>query len=374
MEAPKRTSLPSVAPRDFINTLSEDEIILWDVSILKKLFDDVWSFEFPQVVRIIQQLFPKHPLGTFDDPSLDPLHIQGHVGLQHKSSEVQHLSPGHTLGAPSRLTVNFFGIAGIQGPLPDVFTELLMDRIRQKDLAFRDFLDIFNHRLGTFWFKLYALLSPSLLDAPMEETYLGQCLIDLGGARFHEEKLAILPLCTLFWQRSSSLIGLEKAIEGYFNIPCRIRPFMGGWHTVHPSDYTQLGVQHTRLGYSTILGHKSYATNKSFRLYLGPIDYTVFQDFLPTQDRRSGYHRLQQFINGYFDRPPTFTVELILDHAAMPVCKLNRSLALNQDMWLSAASTLSHRKTHQHGHVLVHYQHTSPETSHFSTKHDMAIA
>jgi len=43
--------------------------------------------------------------------------------------------------------VNFMGIAGIQGPLPLPYTEILMSRMRQKDMAFRDFLDIFNHRL-----------------------------------------------------------------------------------------------------------------------------------------------------------------------------------------------------------------------------------
>lgn len=371
MEASQRTSLTSVAPRAFINTLSPDEKILWEKSVLKTLFTDVCSFEFVQVVRLLNHLFPQNPLGQYDDPHLDPVYIRGHVGLSHPSCEVQHISPGHSLGAPSQITINFLGIAGIQGPLPDVFTELLMDRIRKKDLSFRDFLDIFNHRLSTFWFKIYALFMPTLLDAPMEETPLGQCLMDLGGARFHSERLAIMPLCTLFWQRSSSLIGLEKALEGYFKIACRIRPFMGGWHHVHPSDYTRIGQHYHCLGHSTVLGKKSYATHKSFRVYLGPLSYDVFLDFLHSSDEKSGYVRLKHFINAYFDRPPHFTVELILENNHIPPLRLNRSVALHRHAWLSAAFNAHHRKHHQHGHVLVHYD---QESSHFSQKDAMAIA
>lgn len=374
MEASQRTSLASVAPRQFIESLSEDQKNLWEQSVLKDVFTHVWSFEFLQVVRLLQHLFPKYPLGKYDDPQCDPLHIHGHVGLQHPSCEVQRIFPGHSLGAPSRLSVNFLGIAGIQGPLPDVFTELLMDRVRQKDLSFRDFLDIFNHRLGTLWFKIYTLLMPTLLDAPMEETTLGQCLMDIGGARFHQEKLAIMPLCTLFWQRSSSLIGLEKALQVYFNVGCRIRPFMGGWHHVHKNDYTRLGKQYHQLGFSTVLGKKSYATHKSFRLYMGPLSYERFLDFLPSTDDTSGYHRLQHFINGYFDRPPDFTVELILDTKAMPPLRLNHSVALHYHTWLSANRDAATRHTYQHGHVLVRYDKDILESSHFSKKHDMAIA
>lgn len=374
METSQRASLASVAPRQFIENLSEDQKKLWEHSVLKDVFTHVWSFEFLQVIRLLQHLFPKHPLGKYDDPQLEPLHIHGHVGLQHPSCEVQHISPGHSLGAPSRVAVNFLGIAGIQGPLPDVFTELLMDRVRQKDLSFRDFLDIFNHRLGTFWFKIYTLLMPTLLDAPMEKTNLGQCLMDIGGARFHQEKLAIMPLCTLFWQRSSSLIGLEKAIQGYFNLSCRIRPFMGGWHHVHENDYTRLGKQYHQLGLSTVLGKKSYATHKSFRLYMGPLSYKQFLDFLPSHDEKSGYARLKNFLNGYFDRPPHFTVELILEAKDMPPLQLNHSVALHHHTWLSASHQVSQRKTHQHGHVLVRYDHEVFGRSHFSKKHAMAIA
>ena len=46
------------------------------------------------------------------------------------------------------MTVNFLGLAGCLGALDIPSTELVMRRTSNGDNALRDFLDIFNHRLG----------------------------------------------------------------------------------------------------------------------------------------------------------------------------------------------------------------------------------
>jgi type VI secretion system protein ImpH len=244
--------------------------------------------------------------------------------------------------------VTFLGIAGIQGPLPEVFTEMLIDRMKVKDYGFRDFLDIFNHRLITFWYTFYGKLFPGLHDAPLEETDIGSSLMDLGGVRYHEQGKGLIPFGTLFWQRSGSSAGLEQAISGYFHVPCRIERFMGGWNRVDKNEQTQIAVRFHELGRSAILGNRSFDQGKGFKVILGPLSYAQFSDFLPTVSLASGYHSLKNLIAAYFDSPPEFKIELILERADVPRSDLSGQYSLARNTWLNNRGNFP-----GHGNVVI---------------------
>ena len=65
------------------------------------------------------------------------------------SGLLAHLRPGEG-DAPPRLTVNFFGLLGPNGPLPLHLTEYARDRLRNSDdPTMARFLDLFHHRRNT---------------------------------------------------------------------------------------------------------------------------------------------------------------------------------------------------------------------------------
>ena len=51
--------------------------------------------------------------------------------------------------------MNFMGTTGPQGPLPHFYTTLILSRLRSGDKTLRDFLDLFHHRMLSFFYQAW---------------------------------------------------------------------------------------------------------------------------------------------------------------------------------------------------------------------------
>ena len=59
------------------------------------------------------------------------------------------------LASAPRMVINFMGLVGPSGVLPLYYTELIVERIRQKDRAMLNFLDIFHHRMTSLFYQAW---------------------------------------------------------------------------------------------------------------------------------------------------------------------------------------------------------------------------
>ncbi len=88
--------------------------------------------------------------GTDLKPSQEPVVIKADVDLHFAPTEVASFTDEQS---PPELRVAFYGLFGPSGALPHHYTQLIVDRCRNRDYALRDFLDMFNHRLLSFFYR-----------------------------------------------------------------------------------------------------------------------------------------------------------------------------------------------------------------------------
>ena len=76
-----------------------------------------------------------------------------HNSLPFPASQIQAIEWPE--GEPPRVVVNFMGLTGPVGALPQVYTELVIERIRARDRSLEAFFDIFNHRFLSLFYRAW---------------------------------------------------------------------------------------------------------------------------------------------------------------------------------------------------------------------------
>ena len=122
-------------------------------SLIERLRESPQAFSFFQAVRILERaamLQSRDPrlakparVGLDHDPREEVLFLRSAVEMTFPLSEVAELASED--GRPE-LSVTLMGLNGPSGVLPGHYSQLVMEALRQKNTALRDFFDIFNHR------------------------------------------------------------------------------------------------------------------------------------------------------------------------------------------------------------------------------------
>jgi type VI secretion system protein ImpH len=119
-----------------------------------ELVEDAHSFEFFQAVSLLQRLrADKRPVGHFSSPADEVVRFRVNQRLGFPASQIQKLEVNGD--APAEMMVNFMGLTGPLGILPYTYSELILERARAKDYSLASFLDIFNHRAISLFYRAW---------------------------------------------------------------------------------------------------------------------------------------------------------------------------------------------------------------------------
>lgn len=253
-----------------------------------------------------------------------------------------------------RLFCNFLGLFGTNGPLPLHLTEYADQRVRHhQDPAFAAFVDLFNHRMLSLFYRATADLDPSIaMDRP-EDNGLEAMAAALGGylpsAGRHRDDI---PDYTKFFHagwmggHAKSPDGIKALVMQYFEVQTGIDEFTGGWLTLPDSAHTVIGQrsQASCLGVSTYLGRRAWSVGHKFTLVLGPLGWDEYLSFQPGGQRaRSLYQLMKNYLGDEWD----WDVKLVIAAGKVKGFGLDKKAVLGFSSFLGLRSGTSRSATRE---------------------------
>ena len=207
---------------------------LKDSPLGEKLKEEACTFGFFQAVTLLQRLSAAaSPVGSFSNPKEESVHFRVNPRLGFPASEIQKLESSEN--GPPEMTVNFMGLTGPSGVLPYAYSELILERSRAKDHTLAEFLDIFNHRAVSLFYRAWQRPRFPVTYSSGARDHFTHYLLDLIGLgteglrdRQEIEDEALLHYTALLGMQARSAAALEQIIQDYFEVAVEIQQFTGG--------------------------------------------------------------------------------------------------------------------------------------------------
>lgn len=326
-----------------------------DPGLNLELFRAPYRFNFFQAVRLLELRERERTSGS-DGPRLEAI---GHddarrefvtfrtfPGLSFPAGEIAQLRRGEGQGekgtgldSAPELVVTFFGLTGPGGVLPRHYTELLIQRLRDRDYSLRDFFDLFNHRLISLFhrawekYRLPNGYERAQLNDPNGEPDLVTrslyCLVGLGTGhlrrRLDLDDEVFLHYGGHFAHYPRSAAALEGLLADYLEMPAGVLQIQGQWLYLDRDDQALMpcprfpGGSNNQLGVSLVVGERVWDVQSKFRVRLGPLTWRQFRSLMP-----DGFELrpLCQLIRTYAGPDLDFDVQPVLKAEEVPPCRL----------------------------------------------------
>ncbi len=353
-------------------------------SVSRELFRAPYRFDFFQAVRLLEHglreqtrssaAHGSHPVersvGNDAHPADEVVRFRAHQSLGFPAGALSEIRRGgqsseSTLRArPPEMVVTFMGLTGPSGILPRHYTELLLQRIRERDYALRDFLDLFNHRLISLFYRAwekYCLpigYERSQLDDPSGQPDLATkglyCLVGLGTSemrgRLEIDDEVFLHYSGHFAHFPRSALALESLLADYLDMPVQVRQCQGQWLHLDPDDQALMPSarepegRNNQLGVSLVVGERVWEVQSKFRLRIGPLTWQQFRTLMPNG---TSLRPLCEITRTYVGPTLDFDVQPVLKFEEVPPCRLGSDAEdgryLGWNTWIPTSTTLSAR-------------------------------
>lgn len=314
-----------------------------------------------------------HPLGSTQDPKTDSVRFRPHRGMGFPSTEIKGLDieDRYRNSATPSIRTTFLGLYGVTSPLP---TSYLDDIAQARDgtESLTDFLDIFNHRLTTQFYRIWRKYSyPATFSAGgQDETsqYL-YGLIGLGipGSEQHVQAplsrfLALLGTLRFPTRTAEGVISLVKLLAPLTRVqvkphdPRRIeQPSLTGMSCQKP----------ITLKNKPVLGQYATDVNSQILITLETQDHEEANSWLPDGQL---YQDLMALLYIYLGSRVNARLCLKLPRSLLPDATLNAKSHQGVQLGRTAVMGSLSNDSHQPDHIITlnlgRYQRLTPSAQH----------
>jgi type VI secretion system protein ImpH len=310
-----------------------------DYSKLRKLLDEEhFRVHFFQAVRMLQKMDSElEPVGYFITPQGETIRFAARTSLGFPPSEIHDLKRAES--GQQAMEVEFMGLCAAISVMPAPYTEFLLARARQKDYAMEEFLNIFNHRMISFFYRgweKYRFFVEYERTKNDRATARLMDLLGLGTKGLQQRggiaDDAYLNYVGLLGRHVRTAASLEQILTDYFEVPVKVHQFAGAWRKLgleNQTCFTGLGGPSERLGMGVVAGDEVWDHHGRIRISLGPMRFEQYLRFLPGAD---AYYELVAWLKFYSSGSYETEVQLVLAREDAPSCELGMGGAMRPQL------------------------------------------
>ena len=309
--------------------------------VLARLFREGYLFDFFQAVWLLEGLFSgDRAPGEHSRLREERILFRPHSGLAFPATDIKAVELLE--GDPPRALViaTFMGLYGVDSPLPVYFYKEIATETPET-FPLRDFLDIFNHRLYSLFYRAWKKYRPAFhFKSPGSDVYSQRalCLSGLGTGNTLDSGIVpdikLAAFAGILSSRIRHAQGLQLLLAHFFEgIDVRIVEHVPRWVLIpHKPMIGQGNATPSVLGQTATIGDRIYDVSGKFRIVLGPLSLTQHLSFLP---EKAFARRLHYLVRLYAPDHLDYDVELRLNVEEIPPLKLgSREETLGQATWL----------------------------------------
>jgi type VI secretion system protein ImpH len=318
--------------------------------LLEALTGQVAEANLYRFCQLLEQALPDHPpLGSTTSPADDPVRFRPDPGMGFPASELKAIEANEDDPVrPATVRTRVFGLYGVDSPLPTAYLDDIAQR-REGHEAVEGFLDIFNHRIFTQFYRIWRKYSyPAAFEAGGTDA-TSQCLLGLIGLGIPgTAKHIATPI-----SRFLALLGVMRLptrnAEGITALVKLLAPNTQATVTAHWPQKIPLAqpaslstVRPVSLSQGTPLGRDGYDANSQLLLTLFTEDKGEARGWLPGAQL---HHDLLVLLRVYLGWRCTAKLQLSLPTRSLPDPLLGRApvllgmtgvLGLGGDAWQAA--------------------------------------
>jgi len=287
--------------------------------LISHLIDEPYKYGLFQAISLLERYVAQTDLGDGERVN-GSVQFKSHVSLAFPSADIHSIRQDENDPNNFQVFTPMVSLAGGTGPLPQVFTEMLLNSRKNKDTAPLDFLDIFNHRLISLFYQLkqkyhLALGRHELKQMPILKFVDAAASLGSGSAALDLNHSVWLRHASLQGPAPRSMEGLISVLRDRLGISFKSSQFFGIWLKLDVFDHAALGAhplnrKKTQLGLNATLGQRAWDQSAAFLLSTRSLSQDTFSALLPTEKL---HQRLKWLVNRHQSSPRQVCVELSVD-------------------------------------------------------------
>jgi type VI secretion system protein ImpH len=299
------------------------------------------EFNFFQAVRRLEAEHSAWPrVGTSDRLEEDYLRFCQIPSLAFAPSSIESVA---RVGPVVRMHVNFLGMFGPNGPLPQQLTDFARDRLRNAhDPTLVRFMDIFHHRMLSFFYRAWASNEKSVdfdrADNARYADYFGS-FFGIGTPSLQDRDSVPdwtkIHFAGRMAAQTRNAEGLQAILADFFCIPTEIQEFAGYWMKIPNENRCRLGEspETGSLGINAVIGERKYEVQLKFRIRMGPMELVDLERLVPIGD---SFRRLKDWVLNYVNQEFYWDLQCVVKASAVPVISLGQGAMLGWTTWLKS--------------------------------------